>query len=397
MNNLLKHVSINGGLRMDKFQFDVVIIGGGPSGTAAGHILLENGINCCIIDKAKFPRKKLCGGLITQKTIEILNSLKLSQNIQDYYNTSTNEVKMYYKDNLAMDIKTKIPYCFTDRIIFDNLLVESFKSKGGKLFDGLNIENIDLDSKEIIITNKGIFKFKFIIGADGANSITRKFIDDKYKPNGFCLETNIPRDEFEHSNIAEIYFGIIKNGYGWIFPKKEHITVGIGGVFTKNIDYKKSFYEFLKIKQIKYDKLNIKGHFVPFGKYINKPIYDGKLLLVGDAAGLVDPIHGEGLYFSILSGKFAAETIVKSVESCDDSLLDYIEKIKPIHKIIDDGVWFQNIFYRLWFQTLIFPLAKGHNNIASQFCDNVVSYYNYGYKNITKLILDYKLKKYRGE
>lgn len=374
-------------------KFEVVIIGGGPSGSIAGNILTKNGISCCIIDKAKFPRDKLCGGGLTQKSIDLLKEIGLSLDVSELYNNSSNKIKMYHKDKLFFDINIDTPYYFTNRFEFDNMLLESFKSNGGVLYDGYKVKEINLEKNVVKISDIGEISFKFIIGADGANSVVRKLIDKKYKPNGFCVEVELPKaitkGQFE---ATEIHFGDFKNGYLWTFPKRNSITVGLGGDYYENIDYPKLLIDFLKSKEIPTDNLKIKGHYIPFGEYIQTPEKDEKLLLVGDAAGLVDPINGEGIYFSIFSGKLAAEFILDKLKT-NSSLSSYTNKLKPIHRTINDGNLLKKLFYNSHIQSIIFNIFKNKGSAVSYCFDNLISTGKYEYRNILKLMHDYKKQK----
>jgi geranylgeranyl reductase family protein len=379
---------------MRNLIFDVLIVGGGPAGASAGLTFLENGISCCIVDKASFPRNKLCGGLLTDKTIKIIQSFSLDIDIDKFYNNTTNKINIYLKDKLMLELESKTPYYLADRLVFDNLLIQSFKAKGGHIIENCHVNKIDLKNSELIIAENSRIKFKFIVGADGTNSYTRKLIDNSYKSDAFCLETDIPKNEFDYENAIGLYFDIMKKGYGWIFPKDNHITIGMGGIINKNINIKKVFNDFLISKNISPDLCNIKGHFVPFGTYIKRPILYNKLVLAGDASGLVDPITGEGIYFSLLSGKYAGEIISDCIKNPDkNNLNNYLNKIRPIQKIIDKGTRLQNIFYNPIFQKLALSHLKNHKDIGNYILDNFISDYNY--KDVFDLLLSYFLYKYK--
>ena len=106
----------------------------------------------------------------------------------------------------------------------------------------------------------------------------------------------------------EIYFGLIDWGYGWVFPKRDTLTVGVGGSLRKNPDLMSSFKDFLRQRFGEIPAGKIKGHHIPFGDFRRVP-GRGNILLCGDAAGLVEPITGEGIAFAMQSGHFAAEAI----------------------------------------------------------------------------------------
>lgn len=376
-------------------NFDVIIIGAGPAGISLGNRLLENNISFCIIDKEYFPRDKLCGGLLTGKTIDLIKELNMVEDIKICYNNSSKKVKMFKKYKQILDINVTTPYYFTDRRVFDHELLQALKNKGGTVLEGITIEKIDTEKKCVLLTNNTCMNYKYLVGADGSNSITRKIVDKNYKPNGFCLELNVPKDAMEYyGNEIGIYFGIVKSGYGWVLPKKDHYTIGIGGIFSKNINYRKIIFEFLDALHVNHDKLDIKGLFLPFGKYVRVPNYKKEVFLVGDAAGFVDPTNGEGIYFSILSGLFTADLIVKMInhpgKGCE---ADYQKAVKSVQNIISKGNNIHRIIYNVWLQPLLLNIAKGHNHISAYYCDNVISYYHYSYLELFKMIVDYKMKR----
>ena len=214
-------------------NYDVVIVGARPGGVAAAHNLINNNISCILIDKQKFPRNKLCAGGITYKAFELIKSLKLH-----------NEFNI--ENSIVSEGKAKGLTYLVDRFEFDDYLVEEYKKKGGTFLEGIGVRKIDTKGNVITLSNDEKINFKYVIGADGAVGITRKLVDEKFNANGFCLQVEIDKDKFNYEgNYMSLYYGIIPQGYGWIFPKKNSFTVGFGGNYDKNMDYHKEFEEFL--------------------------------------------------------------------------------------------------------------------------------------------------------
>ena len=306
-------------------KYDVVIIGAGPGGVAAAHNFINNGVSCILIDKQKFPRNKLCAGGITSKAFELMKSLKLEE--FDIRNVVVSEgASLYLEYEHIADIKAKGLTYLVDRFEFDDYLVNQYKQKGGKLLEGRKVVNIDMENNIIILDGGEVIKFKYIIGADGAVGITKGLVDENIKANGFCLQIEIDRGQFNYEgNNMSLYYGVIPQGYGWIFPKKKTLTVGFGGDYDKNLNYHEEFEKFLSKLGINYDKRNFRGAMLPFGEYIKNPINKSKnLLLVGDAAGLVDPITGEGIYFAMLSGIKASNVIMKALKQNNNAMFKII-------------------------------------------------------------------------
>lgn len=330
-------------------KYDVVIVGAGPSGVAAAHNLINNNISCILIDKQKFPRNKLCAGGITYKTFDLIKTLKL-HNEFDIKNSVVSEgASLYLEYEHIADIKAKGLTYLVDRFEFDDYLVQEYKEKGGVFREGVGVKAIDTINKIITLSNDKKIKFKYVIGADGAVGMTRKLVDDKFRANGFCLQVEIDRNKFNYEgNNMSLYYGIIPQGYGWIFPKKDTLTVGFGGNYDKKINYHKEFKTFLNKLGIEYDKKSFKGAMLPFGEYIKVPINKEKnLLLVGDSAGLVDPITGEGIYFAMLSGIKASKVIINAIKTNDEKELDkYKDEISEITKNIRRGAKLKKLVYK---------------------------------------------------
>ena len=329
-------------------HYDVVIIGAGPSGIAAGHNIINNNISCCVIDKQKFPRNKLCAGGVTQKTFDLLHSLNLSSDFNGVNTIVSKGANLYLGDKYITDIELKGNTYLVDRFEFDEYLVREYENKGGKILENTKIKNIDTKNSTITLSDNQNISFKYIIGADGALGITRSLVDKNIKANGFCLQVDVNKNDTNYnSDNMSMYYGVLPYGYGWIFPKKNHLSVGFIGEYIKDIDYKVEFEKFLNNIGIECDRSRFKGAFIPFGQYVKKPInYEKNLLLVGDGAGFVDPITGEGIYFAVLSGIKAANTIVKAIKNDDINIIDeYIYEIYNITKSINKGSKLKKIIY----------------------------------------------------
>ena len=301
-------------------KYDVIIIGCGPSGVAAAKILKQSNVCFCIIDKNKFPREKLCGGGITHKTTSLLKDLALSLDI--IINKSSKDIDLF-ANNINKTISITHDIVMIDRLEFDyNNLKQVINDN---LFEKEEIISIE---DNILTTNKDRYHFKYILFADGVNGYSRKLIDDR--EFGFCVEysSDIKTDK------TVLDFCAIESGYGWIFPKATHTTIGIGKFNNKKVDYQNLLCDFAQKHGFPIDKTRIRGYHIPvFSREIyKKSVIDNQYILVGDAASLVDQVSGEGIYYALASGKAAAESIITCIKEERELNKIYFEKTRNIYK-----------------------------------------------------------------
>lgn len=322
-------------------KFDVIIIGAGPAGIISAKVLKENNINFCILEKNKFPREKLCGGGLTNKTISLLKELNFS--LKNLNKTDSNEVRLC-NNNLDTKLILNNKIIMVDRKEFDFHNLNELKD--------INIfqeENI-IDIKEnTIYTNKEKYLFKYIIFADGVNGYSRRLI--KGRKFGFCVEYNSSLK----TDKTIIDFSIIPSGYGWVFPKNNHTTIGLGNFNDKKFDYKNLLSSFAKKYNFDIDNSKIKGFHIPiFSKKIYKQsVIDNKYILVGDAASLVDQITGEGIYYALESGRLAAESIISSIKDNSNLKKTYYKKTKKIYRTLQKRKILSKLFYSRYTNILI--------------------------------------------
>jgi len=294
-------------------HYTVLVIGGGPAGSAAAHTLASNGTDVCLVDKFDFPRQKLCGGLLTPRArknfIEIFGT-----GWDDVYEYRCNGVKFFNGDRLvnAIDRYRELYVC--DRYRFDSHLIDRAGKQGADLLLGEKVTSVDLRNHRCRLNSGKEIGYRYLIGADGVNSVvTNTLYKNRTSRNGkaFALEITLPAATLSRAIVEpEIYFDTLDWGYGWIFPRKDEVVIGIGGLFWRNRDFRVIFNTFFRDRFHKEYTGVLKGHFVPFGDYSKGMGRDG-ILLAGDAAGLVDPITGEGIAYAMQSGYYAAQSVLE--------------------------------------------------------------------------------------
>jgi len=323
------------GNQIPKKIFDVIIIGAGPSGATLGSLLSAKGLDVILIDKAGFPRPKLCGGVITWKTRKLLQRLfdisfeqRFSiENVSDYY-------FIYEKYREKIYQKSPEPFYFVDRRKYDYEFISVAEQRSCQTLLGDRVVDLDVQNKAISTTSGTIFRGEIIVGADGANSLVRKRIlgrKQNHLNRSLAFQVRVPMErvkvEFQNSS-PKIFVGLIRRGYGWIFPWDEDCLIGLWGAISKNRPLKHTFIDFLnKVTDFKTEKkAKIDSCLLPAGEFLIHP-GEGNILLTGDAAGFVDGLTGEGIYYAHRSAELASKVIFDYFDAKGDiNLLSSYEK-----------------------------------------------------------------------
>jgi len=298
-------------------MYDVIIIGGGPSGASAGRRAGKLGLNTLLLEKEEFPRYKPCAGGLSERAISYLD-FELPQDIIEWEVTGARFI--YKGQSVKAQEKHRISV-LVSRNIFDNLLLEKAKETG-----------IEIHTRERVLccrempdcveveTEKTVYLAKFAIVAEGAHGLIKTCVrpTDSREEYSICLVAEIPAEEREIrerlGNFVELYFGVASGGYGWIFPHKTYYSVGIVGVAKDFPHPKKVMLDFLRKNGFN-GVYKLHGHKLPIGG-VKRRVTGHRVLLVGDAAGFVDAFLGEGLAYAIISGQFAAEVITEICLCC---------------------------------------------------------------------------------
>jgi flavin-dependent dehydrogenase len=186
----------------------------------------------------------------------------------------------------------------TQRRRLDAFLVEQAREAGAEFRDGTTAEGIDAT---------------VVIGADGVNGSFARSAGHEHE---VALEANVPYGPISRSRYARravVEFGIVPGGYGWVFPKGDHVNVGVGGWLHQGPHLREHLARLCRFHHIPEDALtDVRGYRLPLRRPDFSPA-QGRTALVGDAAGLVDPVSGDGIYEAFLSAKLAAEAALDIV------------------------------------------------------------------------------------
>jgi len=329
--------------------YDVAIVGAGPSGTYLGAKLAQRGLKTLLLEKYAFPRYKPCAGGITKKAVNLL-----PQGWQSLVEDEITSIIFTYKMKEPVKIKFDSPVIYTvmrDRL--DSWLAEAAQKAGAKLLEASPVKDIFFSENCFdVITDSNRFKARYVVGADGPASIVcKKFPYDIGVGFAKALEAEIRvEDKMMQKYRATIWleYGLINHGYSWIFPKKNHLSIGNGTFSKKRIDLKQNLNNFSNAKfHGKFTLIKRQGHPIPYLKGIGGKFQWQKTLLVGDAAGFADPLTGEGIYYALKSAEVAAEVISKSAVN-DGNLNAYSDRVsKAILEELLQAKKISQVIYRM--------------------------------------------------
>ena len=273
--------------------YDVAVIGAGPAGSTCAYRLARAGARVLMVDKARFPRDKPCGGGVTMRAARLL-PFSIDPVVEDVIERI--ECRLDFGPRFERSAHAPLAY-MTQRKRLDHFLLERAEEAGAEVRQGVTVNARELDADVVIC-------------ADGCNGTSAKQLGLAGEiVHGVALEANFPReDRFARTMVLEI--ASVPGGYGWIFPKGDHVNVGVGGWGNEGPRLRTHLRRMCEAYGIDPDAASeTRGYRLPM-RQPGTSLVRGNAAAIGDAAGLVDPFSGDGMYEAFYSAKLAAEAIL---------------------------------------------------------------------------------------
>jgi geranylgeranyl reductase family protein len=292
-------------------RFDVLVVGAGPAGSTAAYRLAKGGASVLLADKARFPRDKPCGGGLTMRAVR-----QLPFSVEPVVEDRASRVRLGLDFRGRFERTTDQPLVLmTQRSRLDAFLAEQAADAGVDFRDGAGVRDLELgDGGVRANVGRGEVTASWLLCADGVNGTASRAVGlDGGRTYGVALEGNVPygvvsEDEYRGRLFLEL--ANVPGGYGWVFPKGDHVNVGVGGWEREGPRLRQHLVRFCREYGIAESSLeNVRGYRLPL-LHARARLAKGRAALLGDAAGLVDPLSGDGIYEAFLSAKLATGAVL---------------------------------------------------------------------------------------
>ncbi len=362
-------------------MYDVAVIGAGPGGATASRYLAKKGLKVCMIDKDTFPRDKPCGGGFSKG---LLDEFPYLGKRSDEFLKGVASVGVLHSPNRRIVLKGSVDMAVALRTDFDNVLFESAVEEGAEPLVGIRAKSVRFhkDHSEVTLKGSESIKAHVVIGADGVSSmVARETGLNRRWPSSMITACRVAEVPAKFNEIIDRYtenlnYHFYANlgglpGYGWIFPKRDTINIGLGIVGTHAQGLPRVFDAF--VQHLKRENLlmqdadlsKAKGGLVPTGGPLSRS-YIERCILLGDSAGMVSPITGGGIAYAMRAAKYAAAVLTKVIEADNfgSGILGEYEKIwrNDFGDTFKDQLLAQKIFTSP-FTDLLFEIGKRDEKI----------------------------------
>jgi geranylgeranyl reductase family protein len=301
-------------------SYDAIVVGAGPAGSTAAYRLARAGADVLLLDRARFPRDKPCGGGVTGRAARLL-PFSIDPVVEHV--VTAVDLRLRYGRGFARGDDDPLVY-MTQRKRLDHFLVEQAAGAGAEVREGVKVAGLQVGDDGVAVEG---FEGRVLIGADGVNGVTARALGlGGNRVVGVALEGNLPYaklDRKRYDGRLALEIGVVPGGYGWVFPKADHANFGVGGWASEGPRLRDHLRRLCEAHDASFDDLEeLRGYRLPL-RSPRSTLARGRALIVGDAAGLIDPVSGDGMFEGFLSSRYAAEAVADLLQGRAESLDPY--------------------------------------------------------------------------
>ena len=312
-------------------RWDAIVVGAGPAGSTTAYRLAAAGASVLLLDRARFPRDKPCGGGVTIRAARLL-PFGLDPVVEDVVRRV--EFRLSYGRSFERSGKRTLAL-MTQRRRLDHFLAEQAVAAGAEFRDGAKVTAVEVGDAGVAVEAGGErMEGSVLVGADGVNGVVARAVGlGGNRAVGVALEGNLPSgkvDAERYRGRVVLELGVVPGGYASFFAKDDHVDFGVGGWASEGPRLRHLLRRLCDEHGVLVeDRVDLRGYRLPC-RAPDSRVARGRVLLVGDAAGLVDPLTGDGMYEAFLSGKLAAEHVVELLGGRAPSLEPYDARVSAL-------------------------------------------------------------------
>lgn len=292
---------------------DVTILGAGPAGALLAYLLARHGLRVVLVEKARLPRVKPCGGGLNAKTLPLL-PFAIDPVVERVVSRVlfTQHLRQPFVRTTAEPLVATVTRCH-----FDYLLVQQAATEGVQVYDACKVTRLDADAHGITVRAEGLaWHGRYVACADGAKGTLRRqlgFTATAPHDLGLDLELAVEAACPWTPDTLYIDWGTTAQTYAWAFPKAQHWSIGVKGPVARGATLEHYLRRFMQRWHLPVPagRVPYLAHLLPT-RLPGMPLVRGRALVIGDAAGLLEPFTGEGIYYALRSAYLAAEALVEA-------------------------------------------------------------------------------------
>jgi geranylgeranyl reductase family protein len=308
-------------------RYDAIVVGAGPAGSTAAYRLATAGLDVLLLDRAKFPRDKPCGGGVTERAARLL-PFRIDPVVEEV--ATTVDLRLRYGKTIRRGDGVPLVY-LTQRRRLDLFLAEQAAAAGAEFRDEAKVTQVETAEEGVSVLAGGErLEADVVVGADGVNGITARALGlGGNRHLGVALEGNLADDKLraDYGGKIVLEFGVVPGGYAWVFPKGDHANFGVGGWGSEGPALRDHLRRLCEAHGVSVDNLDdVRGYRLPLRSPTSK-LARGRALLVGDAGGLIDPVSGDGMFEGFLSSQYASEAVLDLFAGRARDLNAYSERL----------------------------------------------------------------------
>jgi geranylgeranyl reductase family protein len=349
-------------------RFDAIVVGAGPAGSVTAYRLARAGASVLLLDRARFPRDKPCGGGLTLRAVR---ELPLAPDPVVEHVVDRMVFRLAYRSSYERASAEPL-ILMTQRRRLDAFLVEQAAAAGADFRDAVKVTGVDAngDGYEVVTEGERL-RGAVLVGADGANGVTARALGlGAELTYGVALEGNVRNEAIapdRYARRAVVELGTVPGGYGWVFPKGDHVNLGVGGWEREGPRLREHLDALCRAHGVSKAALeDVRGHRLPLRRPEAR-LARGRALLVGDAAGLVDPLSGDGMYEAFVSARLAASAACDVLDGAATDVEPYDERLRGTLARLTSASWgaklafdrFPRLAFTLSRPPFVWPVVEG--------------------------------------